>query len=880
MKLCYLKRLIVAFLIVSMIIPTGVIALDAELYVPDCSRQASTLKAIGILDNIDKETMAQTVTRAQAAHYMAELLGVSGVGSIGQYTDVTETTSYALDIGAMTDMGIVHGSGNGLFEPENQIRLQDFIKMLVSSMGYGLPAERAGGYPAGYIQIATQHDIFDNLEKLTFGEPFSMATMAIILYNALDAQVLSLDGYVNNELRLNVDEDDTVLTAFLKYESAKGVVEATELCGLTSANGAPDGQVIINGTNYYTGAVDMKDMLGYRVDYYYSDDYGTKTIVYAEISDKNDVLAVDSKDILDFSNMTLYYLDENGKEKEASLTAQSDVIYNNRPAKPITKADVYIKNGTVTLIDNDASGDYDVVISKEYRIVYAKQIDYINQIIYDEYDADAPIRVGDMGSNADVTIISRKGNEITLDNLEYDSLLSCVISRDGSYAEIVEVVNEVIGVVDEYYTEEGKTYVTLDGTLYEICEELKNYGISWELGDKIICYLDLNGRIGVVRDDKVTKLKWAYLEGVNPEEGIKGTVKIRLLEQGSKESLSVYECASKVNIDNKTYKEKDAASLEAALNLSVGEVIRFALDSDGKVSKIETAAVGFTKTYEYDETVDNAKGLTWDSSISLFEGKVAATGDTTVFILPSDGNVDKYISSDVNNACSHFKRYKIDAYALNEGAIIADILVLTSEGAIKDASSVMMIKDITTALDSEGNATKRITGYMNSEEVSYLVEEDVLVTQVSAFNDTDSSKKYSLMRGDLVQFELDSRNVIVDSLLICRGSENLKVYSAENPSLEGYYTTGRRTIRGWVYQTDGSFFTLSTSQPTAATVLDKPEVFPVISTIGVYIYDEAENEVKIGSINDILSYKAVGDSCSEAVVFMTSGDMLAVVLLA
>ncbi|MBR5157213.1 MAG: S-layer homology domain-containing protein [Clostridia bacterium] len=885
MKLCDLKRLIVAFLIVSMIIPTGVFAVDEELYIPDCSYQASTLEAIGVLDNIDKETMAQTVTRGVAAHNLAKLLGVSGVGNVGQFTDVTEETEYAKDIGAMADMGIIKGSGNGLFEPDRQMTLQEFIKMLVSAMGYGVPAERAGGYPAGYVKIATGLDLFENVEKMPLAKPFSTATMAVVLYNSLDAEILSLDGYVDNGMKLKVNEKDTVLTAFLKYKSGKGVVEATELSSLTTAKGTTDGQVIIDGVKYFTGAVDMKDMLGYLVDYYYSDDYNAKTIVYAEISDKNDVLEVESKDILDFSGMTLYYQDENGKEEEADLTAKTDVIYNNRPAKPITKNDIHIKNGKVVLIDNDADGNYDVVKSTEYRIVYAKQIDYINQVIHDEYDAKSPIDIGKAGKNADITIISRKGNEIELDNLEYDSLLSCIISRDGSYAEITEVVDEIIGVVDEYYTEEGKTYVTLNGKLYEVCAELQNYGAKWELGDKLICYLDSNGRIGVVRDDKITKSKWAYLEGVNPpEEGIKNVIKIRVLEQDSDKSLSVYECAGNVKIDNTTYKEKDTDKLETALKALAKEVIRFALDSDGKVSKIETSAAGFTKTYEYDAATDHANGLTWDSSISLFEGKVGATGDTTVFMIPDNGDVNKYKSSDVNNACRHFVRYKIDAYALNEDAIVADILVFeaasTKGSAIKDSSPVMMVKEITTALDSDKNATKRITGYVNGEEVSYIAEDDTLVTQVPAFNDSDTTKTYSLKCGDLIQIALDGDNVIVDSQLICRGAENLKVFSSDNPSLEGYYSSGRRTISGWVYQTDGSFFTLSTSKPTDATVLSKPEVFPVISSIGVYIYDTTKGEVKVGSVSDILSYKTVGDNCSQAVVFMESGDMLAVVLLA
>ncbi|MBQ4516785.1 MAG: hypothetical protein II978_08360 [Clostridia bacterium] len=253
-------------------------------------------------------------------------------------------------------------------------------------------------------------------------------------------------------------------------------------------------------------------------------------------------------------------------------------------------------------------------------------------------------------------------------------------------------------------------------------------------------------------------------------------------------------------------------------------------------------------------------------------------------MIPDNGDINKYKSSDVNNACRHFVRYKIDAYSLNADAIIADILVFeaasTKGSAIKDSSPVMMVKEITTALDADQNATKRITGYVNGEEVSYTAEDDTLVTQIPAFNDTDTTKTYSLKCGDLIQIALDGDNVIVDSLLICRGSENLKVFSADNPSLAGYYSSGRRTISGWVYQTDGSFFTLSPSKPTESTVLNKPEVFPVISSIGVYIYDTTKGEVKVGSVSDILSYKTVGDNCTQAVVFMESGDMLAVVLLA
>ena len=876
MKNRYMTKILSTFIALSLVISSFATVFAADSSVPDCEKEAKILTALGVLESDDSALLSKEVNRGLAAHYLAKFMNVSTVSVGGKFSDVTPDTAYAAEIETLTNMGIIHGNGDGTFSPERPMLLQEFIKMLISAMGYSIPASAQGGYPYGFIQYASSLDITSGLESFSYDKTFSIGTMAVMLYNALDVPVMTTEGFSNDgSVSVTTNKDTTALTSFLRCYSGEGQITTTEKGGLTSSETYGNGTVVIDGVVYHNAPSDASELLGYSVEYYYRENGTKRELVCAYPSDTNKVLVLDADSIDGYAGLVISYTDENGDFDEIKLNSSTDIVYNYRPAAPVKAEDIMIDNGTVTVIDCDGNNSADAVIVKSYRTVYARSIDYYGKLVYDEYNSASPLNLKESGDKI-VSIYDRKGNKATIESLEADSLLSCIVSRDGGYMEIREIVDEVIGKVESIETTNGDTLVTIGKKTYGVCAELEKYGLKFSIGDKIICYLDLNGEIGVVRDDMVSRERWGYLEGVTTTGSLETTAMVRIMEDGGN-GLTVLDCASKLRFNGDIISTASAQSTN--LKPHEGSVIRYALNSDGKVAVLKTIGNGFVEAYKYPGGDD--RGLWWDSSISIFGGKIGATDDTTVFLIPDNGDASKYVCSTVNKSCSHYKYYKLSAYKISEDKLIADVVTFevasTRGSSVGDQSPVMMVDAIRVTQDADGEPRKQISGYVDGSPAAYFVEDDSLIERVPGFDGTSATGSYQVKRGDLVQFQLDSEDVIIDARILCRAWDNMNIFGRPHTPTNGY-NDNNRVMKGYVYQTDGTFFSISPTMPTESTVLESPEIYPVLSTIGVYVYYPSTDTVKVGSMADFLPYMAVGSGCSEVVAFMTGSDMMAVVL--
>ena len=56
-------------------------------------------------------------------------------------------------------VGVTGGIGNGMFGPEDPVTYEQAVKMIVSALGYDLVANNKGGYPTGYLAVASSEGI-------------------------------------------------------------------------------------------------------------------------------------------------------------------------------------------------------------------------------------------------------------------------------------------------------------------------------------------------------------------------------------------------------------------------------------------------------------------------------------------------------------------------------------------------------------------------------------------------------------------------------------------------------------------------------------------------------------------------------------------------
>lgn len=93
---------------------------------------------------------------------------------------------------------IIQGDGTGKFRPSDLVKYEEAIKMIVCATGYGDVAKNRGGYPSGYINVAKEQHITNNV-PVKLGEHATRGDVAIMIYQAInkeveDVKVSKIDG--------------------------------------------------------------------------------------------------------------------------------------------------------------------------------------------------------------------------------------------------------------------------------------------------------------------------------------------------------------------------------------------------------------------------------------------------------------------------------------------------------------------------------------------------------------------------------------------------------------------------------------------------------------------------------------------------------------
>lgn len=136
-----------------------------------------------------KFSPSKDVTREQMAAFIYRLMNkgksIEGGENLTKFEDLDDDTFYYM-ISWADAKGIIKGRSETEFDPSGDITLQDGYVMLVRALGY--ESEGALGYPYGYIDIAEQIDLDENLSAdITYGDTLTRGDVAIILYNAFYA---------------------------------------------------------------------------------------------------------------------------------------------------------------------------------------------------------------------------------------------------------------------------------------------------------------------------------------------------------------------------------------------------------------------------------------------------------------------------------------------------------------------------------------------------------------------------------------------------------------------------------------------------------------------------------------------------------------------
>ena len=185
----------------------------------DFAGAIETLAALGYFKGDDNGNFNPdaTITRAEYATIVCRLLGIadSATGK-ADFADVAADHWATGYIKMANQYGIVKGYGDGNFGPSDPVKYEEAIKMLVCALGYEPMALSKGGWPTGYVAVASQIGLLDGVGSAE-GAGAVRSLVAVMTYNALDIPVMEQMGFgteISYEIMKETDDHDksTILT--------------------------------------------------------------------------------------------------------------------------------------------------------------------------------------------------------------------------------------------------------------------------------------------------------------------------------------------------------------------------------------------------------------------------------------------------------------------------------------------------------------------------------------------------------------------------------------------------------------------------------------------------------------------------------------------
>lgn len=609
-------------------------------------------------------------------------------------------------------MGITEGVGDNKLDPTATIALRDAVKILVSALSYQDVAETQGGYPNGYLQVASSIGLMDNAAAAN-GEAMTRAEVAHLVAGVLDIED-------NTELKKTILEKR-------KYAVIDGTVDA--VYELQMGKTLTPGQIQIGGKVYSTDITLLPcpeiELVGRRVIAYYSAD--ADAIIHIEKKGEQDVLTIKSRDIAGTPTISQYqYIDANSKTKTERIE-NGVVIYNGEllGSGQITASKLKPNSGEVTLMDTDGNNVYDMIYVKSYDTYTVRSNN--NGMIYDRLGKQIDL------NEIDDVYVYDGDTEVTIDDIKADDVISVMKSPDGNRAWIYINRATAEGRIDTTRTKGTATLCEIDGDEYYISYAYKSkmstsYAVSMNPGDYRKVYLDIYGEIAFaeVTEADAELPNYAYLMSAqtSAEVGDQAAV-VRLLTMNNKFENFVISVEDKIRFGrlsggSYTTTKEDADTIATQLNANKGTLVTYELDEEGKLTKICLPSKG----HDSENISKDSSRYSMAFRNKVVENKYYVDQNTACFGIPFSGVYEEYMSAGKYNEILATGSQMMTLYDIEPdgriGALISNSTVsqryTESKGEYEVLldyvnSPILYVNDIITKLDADGDEETYAIGY-------------------------------------------------------------------------------------------------------------------------------------------------------------------------
>ncbi len=577
-----ITALICALILTVSCMSISVFAADSGSAVSE--ERLAVLHAFGIIDTaeISEKELNRECSRADAAKLFCRLLGLemetSNTLDVVFYDVSNDTPGYKY-IKLISDTGYMIGYPDGRFRPTQPVKTEEAGRVLANILGYKL-----------YIEASGLNSVFQKTEIIdgvTLGKAATYGDMLNMIYNALHSPTCR-EAEFGSSITYEISEDYLGIEHIFKAKKAKGVVTAIQGTGLESSNQSLKAGYIEIDNIMCKFEDNASDFLGYTVDFYYKTEDGENEIIYMAKNSKNKVLVLNTEDLVDYSDFTYSYMNNN-VERKVSIGADADILYNGVAYPMLSKEEMIPKYGDVTLIDNNGDNKYDIVSVKNVEFIVLKSVDAEKRMFIDKQTG----KKYDFEKSDEIEIFA-DGKSIAFDRLIPNSLLTIVRSKEDSgwYKVRIERMNETL--TNAVITGLGKDYISVAGNEYPVWENLGEESKKHlKLGTGVNLYLK-DGVVVAV--ERVVSDSYGYLISVGEPELFENSVKFRLMLSDQRDVIA--DMGKVIKIDGTACKDPDEirSRLMASARLSAmpheeqifAQPVKYKFDENGILVALDT----------------------------------------------------------------------------------------------------------------------------------------------------------------------------------------------------------------------------------------------------------------------------------------------------
>lgn len=720
--------------------------------------------ALGIITGYDDGSIKpeSTVTRAEMAAIVLRMLNLTSVSTYQNvFSDVTSEHWAADTIQTAVEQGIVDGMGDGTFVPDGQVKYEQVIKMIVCAMGYQIDADRAGGYPTGYLTVGgTTLELLKSVSGAT-GEDMPRGEVIKAVYNAMQAPYRTITDFSNGNPVYSAD-DTLGVEKFNMYEET-GTLTATPTTSTTASVATKEDIVVIDGVQYKCTLANIDGFLGTSVKFYYIDSKSDDPEIIAMFSaGKTTDITVDAENIYSMTlgtdtasgELRAYTSSTSTTTKKYTIKALADVIYNG---SSLTKAQFLASSysdsmtydefvtpevGTIRLVDYESDGVYDAVFVDSYQTMLVTSA--TAEKVSGKIDTVATtINVEDEANDKTITV-TRAGVEATPKNLKKNDVASIKRNIDDTIIDITVTGETVTGTITGIGSDDDGMVITVNGDEYKVDKNAEEYVKS---GLTAVLYLDKFNRVGYIESSTGTMLsgneKYGVVANVYFEDN--GDLTVKIFSQDGETVVAKPSSKMKfwgpTDTAERTISDEELQTLFSSDSnfLKCGDspvkLCKYSLNSSNELTKLYMA-------------VDQSK-VSDTSALRIYSGNlsgVGSVGGTVSGYYIQDGIVEFTVPSDKESRTNP-ANYKIgtvtsSTYTYYDGGANVDytigdfmnsrspqVLIKFESGsntvsgldAVGNANNppTFMVSKILEAVDSDGNEIFELQGYSAGTSVSY-----------------------------------------------------------------------------------------------------------------------------------------------------------------